>query len=513
MTLLDIVRLLRRRWSTLVVGTLLGALLGAGYSFLQPTEYSASATGYIVSGAANYSSGDPLKTQSIAESYLPLANTKAVRQRIAALLKNDPSGARGGAIRASMVSKTNVVVVSAKGSSPQQAQAVANAGVRALGEEINRLESLNPSAASVGPDGKLEDIPTTSRPRIALVAFEPADLPSRPTSPDWSRNILFGLSLGLGLALVWVFVRKVLDARARVGDEVEELAGASVLGVIPQSSELGKQRKKGKDASAMGIAAEAMRTLRTNLRFVKVDAPPKAMVITSANAGEGKSTVAANLARVLAESGQATVLVDADLRRPMQATAFGRDGKVGLTQVLAGQVRLADSLQTTDTKGLMLLPAGRIPPNPSELLGSRHMADLIKTLSQRYTVIIDAPPVLPVTDAGLLSAESDGALLVVRVGRTYKDQVALSAKMLRKAGGEVLGTVMNGASKRELGEVMYGHTGYGASAYDQYNSELKKGRTRSAEDDPQNDVTSTHPVVPSDSDEDIIRPSRALREY
>lgn len=511
MTLLDIVRLLRRRWMTLLLGGLIGLALAAAYSFVQPVEYTASASGYIVSGSSTRTiNTDPTKAQGIADSYLPLANTKAVRQRIQNHLKNDPSGAREGSIRASMLPGTNVVLITAGGDTPQKAQAVANAGLRAFAEEVNRLESLNPAAASVGPDGKLEDIPTTARPRIALVGFEPAELPRNPSSPNWLRNLAAGLVAGLALALVWIYLRKALDARARVGDEVEQLADASVLGVIPQSPELGKQRKKGKDVAAMGVAGEALRSLRTNLRFVKVDSPPKAIVVTSANPGEGKSTVAANLARVLAESGQQTVIVDADLRRPMQATAFARDGKVGLTQLLAGQVRLADALQETDTANLKLLPAGRIPPNPSELLGSRHMSELLKTLGQRYTVIIDAPPVLPVTDAGLLTASSDGALLVVRVGKTYKDQVSLAAKIIRKAGGDLLGTVMNGASKRELGEVMYGHGGYGSTSYAYQETEQPKRRGKRVREEPLDDDTRTHPVV---TDEDPIRPSRSLPEF
>ena len=507
MTLLDIVRLLRRRWSTLLVAVLLGLAAAAVFSYLQPVRYTATSSGYLVSGSASTTiNTDPEKAAGVANSYIPLANTKSVQNRIRADLKNHPSGARGGAISARIVAGSNIMAVTASSDTPAKAQAIADAGVRAMGAEIQRLESLNPGAAKKGSSTSVDDIPTTARVRIALVPFEPASLPSNPSSPDWKKNLALGALGGLALGAVWIFVRKLLDVRARTSDEVEELAGASVIGVIPQSSELSKTRKKGRGGGDMGIAGEAMRHLRTNLRYVKVDAPPKSIVVSSANPSEGKSTLAGNLARVLAEAGRKTVIIDADLRRPMQATAFNRDGKVGLTQVLAGEVRLHSALQRTDTPGLLLLPAGRIPPNPSELVGSNHMAEIIRELARDYTVIIDAPPVLPVTDAGLLAAASDGAILVVRVGKTYKDQVSLTAKMVRRGGGEVLGVVMNGATKKELGEVMYGHTGYGyASQYGDYASKPRKRGRRAAEAD-SGDVRSAE----LSEEHDPIRPSRAL---
>lgn len=177
--------------------------------------------------------------------------------------------------------------------------------------------------------------------------------------------------------------------------------------------------------------------------------------------------MSANLARVLAESGEKVVLIDADLRRPMIATQFGIDSKIGLTQVLAGRVALEDALQPTDTKRLKVLPAGRIPPNPSELVGSRQMADLIAKLEKDHMVIIDAPPILPVIDAGILTRQADGAILVVRVGKTSKDEVKLSAKRLQQVNGKLLGSVINMASAKNMGEVVYG---YASKSYESHYS-------------------------------------------
>ncbi|NOJ99423.1 CpsD/CapB family tyrosine-protein kinase, partial [Corallococcus coralloides] len=157
---------------------------------------------------------------------------------------------------------------------------------------------------------------------------------------------------------------------------------------------------------------EALRKLRTNLRFVDVDNPPRSIVITSSAPAEGKSVVSANLARVIAGTGQPTLLIDADLRRPQVAKEFGIDGGVGLSQLLAGAVSLDDVIHEVPGSLLSVLPAGQIPPNPSELLGSRRMQDMIRELGRHYFVVIDAPPVLAVTDAQLLTRHADGAVLV-----------------------------------------------------------------------------------------------------
>ena len=268
-------------------------------------------------------------------------------------------------------------------------------------------------------------------------------------------------SSGLLVAYGLVFLRRQLDTRLRTVADVEAETGASVLGVVPLTPELRGHASRGLDQ--LGLAAEAFRQVRTNLRFVSVDHAPRSIVVTSANAGEGKSTMSATLARVLGESGQPTVIIDADLRRPMLATIFDRPGSVGLSQLLSGQVRLADALQDTDQPNVRLITAGRTPPNPSELLGSQRMHALIDHLAKDHLVILDAPPLLPVTDAGLLSGMSDGTLLVFAVGRTHKEQARLCAKIMSQVGGHVLGVVLNMAPKKGLGGVVYGYGhGYGS---------------------------------------------------
>ena len=246
---------------------------------------------------------------------------------------------------------------------------------------------------------------------------EQAALPSRPTSPSYPVNLLAGGLIGIVLGYALSLVRRQLDSRIRTVDDMESLVGTSVLTILPESDELDRIGSAGIVQSQTGPAAEALRQLRTNLRFVDVDNPPQSIVVTSANAGEGKSVVTSNLARVLAAAGQKTMLIDGDLRRPMVSSIFDLDPAIGLTQVLAGDLTLEHTIQDPGLPNLRVIVAGRIPPNPSELLGSQRMQHMIEDLvSQGYLVLIDAPPLLPVTDAGLLSGTVDGAILVLAVG-------------------------------------------------------------------------------------------------
>ncbi|WOQ16442.1 polysaccharide biosynthesis tyrosine autokinase [Raineyella sp. W15-4] len=448
MTLLDVIRLTRAHAKLLLVAMLAGLVLAAGYTALQPTLYTSTSTGVVTAGGAG-TIGEAQASSGLASSrastYAALAGSQSVRDRVAKAIGPDHLGT----FSASTGNIPSVMQFSATASSPQAAHDQANALAQATADEAVAFEKLG---------GRADPI-------VRIVPMTDASLPGAPSSPNWPRNLLAGLGAGLVVGLLIMFLRQSTDARVRTTADVEQLTGASAMTVIPVTNELDKNHTGGPGRHSP--AAEALRQLRTNLRFVDVDHPPRSIVVTSAQPGEGKSTIAANLSRLLADSGSPTIIIDADLRRSTQAERFGLDGSIGLTQVLAGDVRVDQALQETDTPGLWLLPAGRIPPNPSELIGSQRMSDLIAQLSASSMVIIDTTPMLPVTDAGLATAAADGAILVMAVGRTQKEQVRHCAKVITQVDGRLLGSVLNKAPKKGVGSVYYG-AGYGGYSSDYY---------------------------------------------
>jgi succinoglycan biosynthesis transport protein ExoP len=204
--------------------------------------------------------------------------------------------------------------------------------------------------------------------------------------------------------------------------------------------------------------------LRTNLQFIDVASRPRSIVITSSIPGEGKSTMAINLAVSLADTGARVILVDADLRRPSIADYAGIEGNVGLTTVLIGRADVEDVVQPLGTTTLDLLPSGQIPPNPSELLGSPAMIGLLDRLTASYdTVLLDSPPLLPVTDGAVLSKLAHGALVVVGTDRIHRPQLQETLGSLQTAGAHVLGLVLNKIDRREAGTYSY-DSGYAPTA-------------------------------------------------
>lgn len=459
MTIEDFLRFLLRNALLLAVATLIGGAAGYAFSYTQPKVYEASALGYVSASAATDPEGNPISQASSnmqyqyskAQTYLPLFGTRAVGQNIV-----DATGlpisadAAAGSLTATLDPNAPIITVVARGGSPDQASTIANAAVEAAAKEAQRLETGGDANAKAG---------------VTLVPYQSANLPGAPISPERKKFLAAGAAAALLLALGVAWLRMRNDSRIRSADDLEKAAGVGVLGVLPLAKELSRTKKGVFPDPKDFHTREALRKLRTNLRFVDVDNPPRSVVITSSAPAEGKSTVAANLARVLARSGQPTLLIDADMRRPVIATGLGVDGSVGLSQVLAGSVTPEDAIQRVGRSPLWVLPAGQIPPNPSELLGSRRMAELVSALSTTYFVIVDAPPVLAVTDAQLLARHCDGAIVVSVPGRTHGENIARAVDAIRAVSGTVFGAVLNRASTSRLKTLAYGKTDYGYAAY------------------------------------------------
>lgn len=195
------------------------------------------------------------------------------------------------------------------------------------------------------------------------------------------------------------------------------------------------------------VVSEAYRTLRTNLEFTALSGELNTLVITTPAAGEGKSTTLANLAVTMAQAGRSAILVDADLRRPALHTIFGLSNEVGLSNTLLDQSLIANPpLIKTGVPGLQLLPSGPKPPNPAELLAAPRMVELIDSLANKADVVLfDAPPVVPVTDAAILGARTDGLLLVLQAGQTKREHAVRARALLEQVGVRIVGTVLTNA--------------------------------------------------------------------
>jgi capsular exopolysaccharide synthesis family protein len=265
------------------------------------------------------------------------------------------------------------------------------------------------------------------------------------------------LALGVGIAVL----REVLDTRIRTERDVQQVTDVPIVGGIAYDPKA-TQRPLIVQADPRSPRSESFRTLRTNLQFLNLRGDAHSFVITSSIESEGKSTTAANLAITLAEAGSRVVIIDADLRRPKLAEYMGLEGAVGLTDVLIGRAELVDVVQPWGRHNLFVLPAGKIPPNPSELLGSQPMANMIAVLEREFDyVLFDAPPLLPVTDAAILAKRTGGALIVVAAGSTHKNQLKGAVSALQHVDAPVSGLILTMLPTKGPDAYGYGRYGYG----------------------------------------------------
>ncbi|WP_162903772.1 polysaccharide biosynthesis tyrosine autokinase [Leucobacter sp. wl10] len=462
MELTDYWKILRAHWLGIISITLVGALLGLGWALLQPKVYTANASG-IVSAGVSSDLGTAMAGENYAKSrvksYLDLAKSRSVSEAAIKSLGIDADpDALISQIEVTNPLDTATLKVSASAGNPEAARALAEAWVTAVGEKVTELENAN---AAPAVDGSLPQSIVTFQ------SMDAAQLPDAPSSPNTRLAIAIGALAGLALALGYALLRNIFDRRIHSIAEVERETELAVVGTIPVHSGFDAENRmitstggndRDKRSHEEYAVAEAMRELRTNLQFMNIDNPPRSIVITSALPGEGKSTITANLANTIAASGRNVVVIDGDLRRPMVAKTFGLLPGVGLTDVLIGNAQLAEVLQPWGTTGkLWVLGAGKIPPNPSELLGSNAMHDVIEELARHAMVLIDAPPLLPVTDAAILTARTDGALVVSRAHKTTYEALKAALNNLQRIKGHALGVILNGVPRKGVKADGYGY--------------------------------------------------------
>ncbi|MBE9506745.1 MAG: polysaccharide biosynthesis tyrosine autokinase [Chloroflexi bacterium] len=295
-----------------------------------------------------------------------------------------------------------------------------------------------------------------------VIIIEEAQAPKIPVRPRTLTNTALAGVVGAMLAVGVGFLVEYLDDTIKTPDDVRRTLGLGTLGAIGQL-------KKGEDElvlvdQPLSPVSEAFRVLRTNIRFASVDKPLRTILVTSPGPTEGKSTTVANLAVAMAQAGFKVAAVDGDLRRPRLHHIFNIHPREGLTGALL-EGSTDGRLQPVQVEGLAVLPAGELPPNPAEMLGSQRMRDLLSELAQHVDVVlIDSPPVLPVTDAAVLAQSVDGVLLVIDVGETRREVARRAAEGLTQVGANLIGVVLNRVPIRRGGYYYYYHDYYGDGA-------------------------------------------------
>lgn len=269
-----------------------------------------------------------------------------------------------------------------------------------------------------------------------------ATKPRKPVRPNKPMNMALGLSFGVLLGLAIAFLQEHLDNSVKTPDQIEREFGLPTLGMLGDMRE-GEDRLINK-ARPQAALAEALRMVRSSLQFAAVDGQMQSLLVTSAVPGEGKSTIAANLALVMAQKGLRVVLVDADMRSPRQHRIFELPNTTGLSSIIVGQTTIEDAAHIHPDSNLMIITSGPMPPNPAELLESSRARDLVEQLKASCDMVIfDSPPCTTMVDGSSLAAQLDGAILVVRAGHTPKIAVARACQVLRETGTRLLGTILN----------------------------------------------------------------------
>lgn len=450
MELRDYITVLRKGWALILVLALVGVAAAAGFSILKTPQYSASSQVFVsteTSGSASDLAQGNTFTQQRVLTYSNLVSTPIVLLPVISSLKLDMTAAQlAELVSADAPTSTTLITITVTDADPVQAADIANATSQSLTNVVQDIESTDANGQAT----------------VKLTRVQEAQVPSKPVSPNVPVNVVLGLLVGLALGVGIAVLRETLDNRVRTEEDVEKITTAPIVGGIAYDNKA-SQRPLIVHADPRSPRAESFRTLRTNLQFLDLDTSSggRSFVMTSSVQSEGKSTTVANLAIALDSAGYRVILIDADLRRPKVSVYMDIEGAAGLTDVLIGRADLEDVTQPWGRGKLHVLPAGPIPPNPSELLGSRAMQQLIERLEQEYDyVLFDAPPLLPVTDGAVLAKKSSGAIVVVASGRTMRNQLAGAIGALENVGAPVAGVVITMMPTKGPGAYGYGRYGY-----------------------------------------------------
>lgn len=462
MELTEVLAALRAAWWLSVLGLLTGGGLALAVSLSQTPVYTAQTQLFVstrdIGTTSDAFTGSQFSRERVT-SYARLVAGEEVAARVADLLDLEVSSdALAAQITATVVPETVLIDVSVTEDSPERAADIADAVGVVFTDFVDELETPR------GGGPSLVQVTVTDEPEV----------PASPSSPDTPRYTAVGAFVGLVVGAGLAVVRAQLDRTVHDPDQTAELAGAPVIGTVLRDSAIVKMHTI--DRVGDGRTVEDYRRLRTNLRFLNVDQPPKVIMVSSALPAEGKTTLVINLALALADAGQQVAVVEADLRRPKVTRYLGLVGGVGLTNVLTGAAEVEEVVQK-HRDNITVLAAGPTPPNPGELLASKHMgAVLDKLRAENDFVLVDAPPLLPVADSTGLAVHMDGVVLSVRYGSTRKDQLRQAAAALQHVGATTLGVVLNIVPPKAEQAFGYGY----AYGYDTDRAPGKRGESPEA---------------------------------
>lgn len=440
-------RTLRKNWLAIILLTFLGLAGSAAYTLTRTPLFESTSTVFVSTQAgstvAELQQGSSF-AQARINTYVGLVTTPSILEPVIGKLGlTTTSEDLSSRVTATGGLNSTLINITAADPNATRAAQIANEVAESLAQEVPRLE---PEAS----DGSST---------IRLTRVRDAQPAVKATSPNVPVNLLIGTLLGLVLGIGVAILRMRLDNRVRTPRDAEQITKAPAIGAIAFDSSA-KDRPLIVHADPLSQRAESFRALRTNLQFLDMGGR-SSFVVTSSIPSEGKSTTTINLAIALADAGKRVALLDTDLRKPKVAEYLSIEGGAGLTDVLIGRAKVNEVMLPWGGRSLYVLPAGKIPPNPSELLGSKQMNSLLEMLERDFDVVLcDAPPLLPVTDAAILSRATSGALMVVSAGRATKHQLTLATSALSTVGAKLAGFVMSMVPTRGP-DSYYSAYGYG----------------------------------------------------
>ena len=499
-----------RHWAWLIAASI---LLAGGTAFLVssqlPKVYEGQTTLIVGQAltAVNPDYNQLLVSQNLSQTYTQVATTRPLLQQVIDELHLPVTTTDlAGRVKVDAATNSTLITITAQDANPARAAAIANDLAQALigaspaiqgrqanveqsidgdlqatqqqidqaQSELQRLSGLPTRTAA--QDQELQTLQaqlTTLRSTYAnllpfssnnapslLSVVEPAVAPAQPSSPRPLLNTAFAALVGLMLAIGIAFLAEYLDDTLKSSEQVEEAVGLPTLGAIIRMKGDARRKEMYRLATLLNPrspAAEAYRTLRTNIEFASVDSPLRTILVTSAIPGEGKTTTAANLAIAFAQAGRRTLLLDADLRKPGVHRIFELPNATGLTSLVRADDAATESLtNATEQENLRVMTTGPLPPNPAELAGSQRMRTILFRLASEFDlVVVDSPPLQAVTDAAILSSLTDGTLLVIDAGRSRRGAVQQGREALARVDAHVLGAVLNRLSERLQSEYYY----------------------------------------------------------